>query len=130
MPHFDISLDSERRLVIIKAFGELREKDGEKIITAARTKAMENDYNIIYDLRNATTTVLFASWYHLPRKLEVFNTQKAFRIKAAVLVSPTDKSMPDYKFYETVTENLGLKLRVFLDESEAHEWLSTSKSFH
>jgi len=124
MSPFDVFLDSERQLVKVVASGELFQSDGEKIITAAREKAAENNYNILYDIRNATTTVAFASWYRLPRDLDIFKNPKTRQIKAAVLVSQTDKALEGYKFYEVVTENVGLKLRIFFEETEALEWLA------
>lgn len=124
MASFDVFLDHERRLVRITAFGELFQPDGEEIITTARTKAAEHQYNVLYDIRQATTTVNLANWFNLPRRLEVFHERKTRQVKAAVLVSPTDKAMEGYKFYEVVTDNLGIKLRIFFDETEAIEWLN------
>lgn len=123
MNFFTISLDNNQRLVIIKAEGVLHQSDGEKIITEARTAAAENDFDIIYDMRQATTKVNFASWFHLPRKLEVFKDVKAHSIKAAILVSEKDKALKEYNFYQTVTQNLGFNIKIFLSEDEALEWL-------
>jgi hypothetical protein len=124
MSHFEVYLDSERRLVRVVASGELFQKDGEKIISIAREKAAENGFDILYDIRAATTTVAFASWYKLPRELEVFKNPRARQAKTAVIVSRTDKALKDYKFYEIVTENVGIKLRVFFEENEALAWLA------
>ena len=120
---YEVLLDHENFLVKITAFGELYQKDGEEIITVARTTAAEYGYNVFYDIRQATTTVAFASWFHLPRKLEVFKDMKTRRVKAAILASKQDKAVGDYKFYETVTQNIGIQLRVFFNEDEALTWL-------
>ena len=124
MNSFDVSLDHENRLVKITASGEFFQADGEKIITIARTTAAEHGYNALYDIRQATMTVNFASWYDIPRKLEVYKDLKTRRVKAALLVSPQDKAVEDYKFYEIVTDNVGLKLRVFFNEDEAFTWIT------
>ena len=97
--------------------------DGERIITAAREASAENNYDILYDIRQATTTVPYASWFSLPRELEVFKDLNAWRFKAAVLASQSDKAVDDYKFYELVTGNIGLRIRLFFEENEAIEWL-------
>jgi hypothetical protein len=128
MSTFEIFLDNERHIVKVTAFGELFQKDGEEIITAARTTAVEQSYNVLYDIRQATTTVAFASWFNLPRNLDVFKDTNAWRTRAAVLVSKQDKAIDDYKFYETVAANLGLKLRVFFEEAEAIEWVADEPS--
>jgi hypothetical protein len=124
MNSYDITLDPENQIVKIKAYGELFQKDGEEIITAARLKAAEHKYNVLYDMREATTTVNFASWFELPRKLDVFKNAATRSVKAAVLASNTDKAVDDYKFYEIVTDNIGIKIRVFFDEAEAVSWLA------
>ncbi|MGC2238095.1 MAG: hypothetical protein WA584_18180 [Pyrinomonadaceae bacterium] len=123
MSSFEVFIDAELRLVKVTAFGEFFQKDGEEIITTARKAAAEHDYNIIYDMRQATTTVAFASWFNLPRNLDVFKDIEPWRTRVAVLASKQDKALNDYKFYETVTGNLGLKIRVFFEETEAMKWL-------
>ncbi len=127
MSSFEVYLDHETKLVKINAFGEFFQEDGEKIITAARTTATEYGYNIFYDFRQATTTVNLASWFNLPRDLEVFKKTETRRAKAVVLVAKTDKAVEGYKFFETVTENVGINFRVFFNEVEAIEWV-TGKS--
>lgn len=123
MNSFDIILDHEMKLVKVTIAGELFQSDGEKVITAARETAAKYKYHILYDMRQATTTVQFASWYKLPRELEVFKIPEARQTKAAVVVSKTDKALNEYRFYETVTDNLGFKLRIFFEEEDAIRWL-------
>ncbi len=124
MNSFDIFVDHNLKLVKITATGELFQADGEKIISLARETAAEHSYHVLYDIRQATTTVSFSSWFHLPRELEVFQKLPTRKVKAAVLVSAGDKAVEDYKFYENVMENLGIPLRVFFSETEALEWLA------
>lgn len=129
MNSYKIELDHTRHLVKITANGELLQSDGEAIITNARKQAAENNYNILYDMRNAITKVKFASWYHMPRKLDVFKDMKSRNVKAAIVVSNTDPALSEYKFYENVTQNLGFNLKVFLDEAEAIKWLDKNSGF-
>jgi|SRR5215211_3888046 len=120
----NIFLDEELELVKVIASGELFQSDGEDVITTSRTLAAQHNYNILCDMRAAITNVDFVSWYRLPRDLEVFKDTNARRIKTAVIVSQTDKALKGYKFYESVTDNLGFKLRIFFEESEALQWLA------
>ncbi|MGI9055497.1 MAG: hypothetical protein ACR2F2_06810 [Pyrinomonadaceae bacterium] len=48
-------------------------------------------------MRQATTTVPFGSWFNLPRELDVFKDLSVWRVKAAILASPSDKAVDDYK---------------------------------
>ena len=123
MDSFNISLNHELKLIRVTAAGEIFQADGERIITAAREAATKNGYDILYDIRQATTTVSFASWFNLPRKLDVFKDLSVWRFKAAVLASPSDKAVDDYKFYQLVTGNIGLRISLFFEEKVAIQWL-------
>lgn len=122
MDFFEVSLDHERKLVLVKATGELLIDDGKKIITNARKTAAEYSYDMLYDIRQAYSKVSFADWFFLPRKLDVLKSEEARCFKAAILISPDD-AVQDYKMYEIISDNLGLKTRFFFDESEALSWL-------
>ena len=129
MSSFEVILDHENRLVRITVYGELYLKLGEEIITTARTTAAEHHYNAIYDLRKTQTIVSYADLYNLARRLDVYANPETRRVKSALILSPQDKAIEDYKFYEIVTDNVGLQLRIFFDETEAGNWLS-GKSTH
>ena len=109
------------KLIRVTAAGEMFQADGERIITAAREASAENKYDILYDI--SVTTVPYASWFSLPRELGVFKEFQCMAFKAAVLASQSDKAVDDYKFYELVTGNIGLRIRLFFEENEAIEWL-------
>ncbi|HEY0461184.1 MAG TPA: hypothetical protein VGC97_18760 [Pyrinomonadaceae bacterium] len=128
MDSFDIYLDDATRLVKVVVMGEVFQNEGERVVKTARETAAKHNFNVLYDIRAATITVPFANWYTLPRELEVFKTVTARQTKAAVLVSQTDKALEDYRFYETVADNLGFKLRVCFEETEALEWLSSNST--
>ncbi|CAN5437682.1 hypothetical protein BH10ACI1_BH10ACI1_19140 [soil metagenome] len=128
MNSLDLILDNERKLVKITAVGEFFQSDGEKLITLARTEAAEHGYNVLYDIRQATASVPFASWFELPGKLEVFKDPKKRQVRAAILASQNDKAVHEYEFYELVTDNLGINIRIFFKESEALEWLGKKAS--
>src|SRR6476661_7341741 len=112
MDSFYIKTDHEQGLVIVIATGELSQTEGEKIITLARTTASEYGYAVLYDMRKSRTNIPVVEWFQLPRNLEVFKDEKMRGVKAAVLISPDDE-VDKYRFYETVTDNLGIRLRIF-----------------
>ena len=124
MNKFSTSLDFKHKIVRAVANGLIMKSDIEHMITAARKAAGEHGFNVLYDLRNATTKVPFAEWYYIPRNLPVFKEPDAKSVKGAMLISPEDKSIKDYQFYETVADNLGFQIRTFFDETEAINWLN------
>ena len=124
MDSFFVKTDHEKGLVILVATGEITKSDGEKIITVARTTAAEYKYlAALYDLRQSRTSIPIVELFQLSRNLEVYKIQEMRTIKAAILISPDDE-VDKYKFYETVTDNLGIRLKIFFDESQALEWLA------
>jgi hypothetical protein len=119
---YNIKLDNENGIVLVVARGELNKKLGEEIITNARTTAREHKYNILYDVTQATVLVSLIDWFFLPRTLPVLQNLEIRIIRAAVLIPAGDQEIT-YKFYETVTHNVGMDLRIFLKEDEAIKWL-------
>ena len=121
--HYEIIFDKEQRILRMNVHGELEKDIGEKVITEARTKAAENQYNVLYDVRQAKIKVAFVDWFYLPRKLEVYSKTKA--VKSAILITPGQQE-EEYSFFETVTHNLGINVKIFIQEKDAIEWLKAS----
>jgi len=124
---YDIKLDNENEIVRVVVSGELDKKLGEEIITNARTAATEHKYNILYDVTQATVLVSLIDWFFLPRTLPVLQNLEIRIIRAAVLIPAGDQERA-YNFYETVTYNVGMNLRIFFKEEEAISWLKGSRN--
>jgi len=122
---YTITLDTEKEIVNVVARGELDKKLGEEIITNARTAATEHHYHILYDVTQAKVEVTLIDWFFLPRTLPVLQNSEIRIIKAAVLIPPGDQESA-YRFYETVTHNIGMNLRIFFKEEEAIKWLKSN----
>jgi len=122
---YTVTLDTEKGIVNVIACGEIGKKLGEEIITNARTAATKHQYHILYDVTQAKVEVSIADWFLLPRKLPVLQNLQIRTIKAAVLIPPGDQESA-YKFYENVTHNIGMKLRIFFKEEEAIKWLKSN----
>jgi hypothetical protein len=120
--HYTITLDQERGLVHVVAVGEFVRDLGDELITNARKEAVEHQYNILCDVRGSNARVALADWYYLPRRLAVYRKAKSCSIKTAIIVA-TGKQEKAYRFFETVTRNLGLNIRIFFREEAALEWL-------
>ena len=114
-----ISLDDESRMIRLVVKGEISKSEGERIIVEARNRAAENEYDILCDLTDASIKATMADWFYLVRNKEIYPSIPTE--KTAILVSP--ESWKSFKFIENVTRNVGLKIRIFLQEEDALEFL-------
>ena len=121
---YSLTLDSEKHLVNVIAWGVLSREKGEEIITQALSTAAKKGYDVYCDVRKAEVKVTFADWFDMPRTLRIFRNGKTRLVSTAVLISK-GKQEEEYKFYETVSHNLGRRVRIFLKEEDALEWLKT-----
>ena len=119
---YTITLDHERGLVHVIAHGEFNRDLGDELITNTLEKAAEYHYSILCDVRKLKARVGFSDWFLLPRRLAVYRNVKTRYIKTAIVVT-TGKQEKVYGFFETVTRNLGMNIRIFLREEDALEWL-------
>ena len=122
MGEYKITLDHSNGIVRVVATGNFDKYLGDEMITKTRIAASENGYNIFCDATKAKVNVSVIDWFLLPRTLPVLQDQKIRSIKAAVLI-PSDDQKENFKFYETVTYNVGMNLRVFFKEEDAINWL-------
>ena len=123
--HYTITLDHERCLVYVLAQGEFDFQSGGELITDARKTAAEHQYNILCDVRKSWAKVNLADWFFLPRRLFVYTDWKTRTVKTAILVT-AGKQESNYRFFENVTSNLGLRIKIFLSEAEALDWLGVT----
>jgi hypothetical protein len=124
--HYTITLNHERGLVCVLAQGEFDYNSGGELITDARQQAAEHQYDIFCDVRESSAKVNLVDWFYLPRRLFVYNDWKTRTASAAILVS-AGKQEKAYRFFETVASNIGLQIKIFLDEEEALAWLGGIK---
>ena len=120
---FKVFLDDTNKIVRLTAIGIIDHPILENMIDTARKTAVEKEYNILYDVRNAQTKVSFGDWFFIPRNLEIFKDSRSQKAIAVILASTEDKGIEGYKFYTTVLGNLGYKIRLFYEEDDALNWL-------
>lgn len=128
MNSFEVLLDEKRNLVRLTAAGIIEYSSLEKMIDAAQKAAVENKFDIIYDVRQTQTKVPLANYFFIPRNMEIFKDSRSRSVSVVILASVKDRSIENYKFYATVLSNLGYKVRVFYEEAEAINWLVEPKS--
>jgi hypothetical protein len=119
---YTVLLNHEQGLVYVIAQGDFELKTGQELITDAREKATETQYHILCDVRASRAKVNLADWFFLPRRLAVYKNMKTRRIKTAIVVNP-GRQENVYRFFETVASNMGLRIKIFLREEDALEWL-------
>jgi len=122
MGEYKITVDHSNAIVRVVASGNFDKKLGDEMITETRSTAGKHGYNIFCDATKAKVKVSVIEWFLLPRTLPVLQDKEIRTIRAAVLI-PSDEQKENYKFYETVTHNVGMNLRVFFKEEEAIDWL-------
>ena len=123
MADYEIRLDNARRLVWVTMSGNMEVDEGEQMVTAARTAAMEHHFNLLYDVRNVTVRAMFSDWYALARKLPVLKDIQAHHTLTAILHAPAEDE-EQFRFYATTASNVGLSVRAFSVEQEAIDWLT------
>ena len=121
---YTITLDTEQGLVRVHAQGEFDLKSGDELITDARKNAAEHQYNILCDVRESRAVVSFGDWYFLPRRLAAYRNRETRIVRTAIVVT-AGRQETVYRFFENVTRNLGLNIRIFLREEDALEWLGS-----
>lgn len=122
MADYSISYDNDHGLTRVELTGDLDRDLGDKVITESRVAAAKTDSDLLYDVRRSNSNVSLADWFFLPRRLDALKNPQARATKVAVIVASDD--LADYRFYEDVARNAGLRFRVFLNEIEAIGWLS------
>jgi len=119
---YKITVDHSNAIVRVVASGNFDKKLGDEMITKTRITASTHGYKIFCDATKAKVNASVIEWFLLPRTLPVLQDQEIKTIRAAVLI-PSDEQKKNYKFYETVTYNVGMNLRVFFKEEDAIDWL-------
>ena len=114
-----ISEDEDNHLVKLVVQGSLNKHDGEKVIVETRALASEKQCGILCDITHATINVTLADWFYLVRNKDVF--PKVSTEKTAILINPD--SWKIFKFVEDVTQNVGMKIRIFQKKDDAMAWL-------
>jgi len=115
----EISVDKENNIVHMVVQGELNKDEGEKLILEARALADETTYDILCDVSRATIKASLAEWFYLARNKDIYPSIPTE--KTALLINPDSRKL--YKYVENVTRNKGFKIRIFLNEEDARDWL-------
>ena len=114
-----ISEDEDNHLVNLVVHGSLNKYEGEKVIIETRALAIELQYGILCDITNATFNITLADWFYLVRNKNIFPNVSTN--KTAILINPDSWKL--FKYVEDVTQNVGMKIRIFRKKEDAMAWL-------
>ncbi|MDP4239445.1 MAG: STAS/SEC14 domain-containing protein [Bacteroidota bacterium] len=112
---------NDDRIIKVKASGEITPKEAAIMGKNIRIKAKELSYKILFDLRQAENKVSISEAYfwfadHYD-KIDI----KLRYIPTAHVTHEEDKSF--FKFFETTCFNKCIKVRMFMEQEEALNWL-------
>lgn len=120
--HSEATVDNVRKLVWISYAGILTLDVGLSLLQAARAKAAETGYPIVYDLRQARLHSSLLTLGEYAAKYIAPEAARSHYLPAVHLISAND-NVENWRFYERQAQMQGLKLRLFFDEAEAVTWL-------
>lgn len=122
MAEYELTLDEERKFLRATVRGDLAKAQGRNLVVDARTRAAKVGYGILWDVRKANLQVKLADFFLLPMELKELQACSTRSVSVALLIPLHAKD--SYQFYEDVASNVGLNVKIFVDENEAITWLS------
>ncbi len=116
---YELTYDKERNLIIGHVYGEFDSSLVTKMASDLADMIQKHGCNrLLNDLRSARITPSTIEIYTMPKSVAKF--REATRCKRALVVSGPLK---DYNFLETVSVNVGQRLKIFTDPDTAIDWL-------
>lgn len=116
------TVDDVRKLIWISHSGVLSLDIALTMLKAARSKAAEVGYPIVYDFRDSRLHVSLWTLGQYPLKYIQPEAENSGYLPAVHLISPDD-NIDYWRVYERSAVAAGLKLKLFFDEPEAVAWL-------
>lgn len=100
----------------------LKEELGEAIMVSIQAVKENNSLRLLADCSGLTGGHSLFDLYENAGKIPNMNIKKEF--KEAVLLPVSDTAKEKVEFWETVTNNLGFKVKVFDNREKAIKWLN------
>jgi hypothetical protein len=121
---YTIETDHDKKLMICLFNGTLNTEVARKATGELNRKALEYNYNKLYDVSGARLSVSLGDSYFFPRELLSVFTDKAYK-KLKVAIHFTQESDQEFwEFFKNTTQNVGYSLEVFRSRDEAIGWLN------
>lgn len=118
-----VQYSSHSKVVTLKSEGFIPLQDFPDRLRQVVRTARENQTNrFLLDDTEFDTQVSTLSIYELPKLYDEAGFSMQDQI--AVVISPDDTGLDDYRFFETVCINQGFKVKLFFSLEEAYQWLN------
>jgi hypothetical protein len=115
-----MSFEEDTGIIHCLVKGPLDNSSALPIISEAINLGRENNcVRFFYDFRKARLKMTTMELYLLPRAFEYEKNHRC-----AVLIRKNYEA-ENWRFFETVGRNLGIEIRMFVNESKAKTWLTT-----
>lgn len=120
---YTVRVDEGRSLVVVEAAGPIHAAEAEPMVSEARAAAGVRGFNILYDFRAATLgDIKTGDVFWFPRRIPALAKPEARRVRIALIYPPAHEEFA--RFWETTSQNAGLRSRAFASEAEAVAWLN------
>jgi len=121
---YEVSIDHDNKIVCALCKGTIDVTDAMSVTKDVRARAFELGYSVLYDATETFPQISFAQAYTYPRDIKNLYADPKHRYGKAAIVCAPGKDETFWKFLETTARNAGIIVRVFLDKSEAAQWLA------
>lgn len=122
----DSQIDNKTRLIYCTLEGEFDIEESVRLSKDLREKAVELDFNVLYDARNLQEPKSITPVHDFTAKLSsVIDSTAHRKVKVAFLYAPGNYDN-FWQFYEESSVARGLVIKIFTDKEAALNWLSHS----
>lgn len=115
------NIDYENKTISVKTNGCLIKNELAAMGTASRIQAMDLDYKIIFDYSQSENYITITEAYYWFSDHYDKIDRRLREIPTAIITNKKD--MEFFKFVETTCTNVGINIKVFLDENLAINWI-------
>jgi hypothetical protein len=122
--NYTYKINSDKKNIIVRTTGDLETKEFAGMCLEILLKAKELKFKTMFDFRLSKNKILLAEVYfwisthydHVDRQLKY--------IQSAYIANDVDYYF--YSFFELTSNNKGIPMKIFLEETPALEWLEIS----
>lgn len=119
---WDLDVVGSEGILQITAHGVMDAGKVRQMAAEAVASGLNHGLNrVLVDSRDMTLEMTTLAIYNLPKTLMELGLERTDRV--AHVVSPNGPGNRDLEFYETVSRNRGLQVRLFSDQDAALDWL-------
>lgn len=120
----DFLIDNETRLICCTLEGEFDIEESISLSKSLREKAVELDFNVLYDARKLQEPKSLTPVYDFTAKLSSIIDSTVHRKVMVAFLYESGNHDDFWRFYEDAAVDRGFVIKIFIDKEEAIGWLS------